>query len=79
MNLEELLCQVDDFCQAFMPEWEATLVNEGVCQKPWQCQMSVSEIMTIMILFHQHHHRNFKHFYQIYVGRIWQKAFPNRR
>ena len=54
MSLEELFCQVDDFCQVFMPKWEATLIDEGVCQKPWQCRMSASEIMTIIILFYQH-------------------------
>ena len=77
MSLEELYCQVDDFCLAFMPEWEASLIGEGVCHKPWQCQMSASEIMTIMILFHQHHDRNFKHFYQGYVCRVWPDAFPH--
>ena len=50
MSLEELFCQVDDFCQAFMPEWETTLVNEAIGQKPWQYQMSASEIMTIETL-----------------------------
>ena len=78
MSLEELFCQVDDFCLLFMPEWEATLMEEGVCHKPWQCQMSASEIMTIVILFHQHHYRNFKHFYRNYVCHVWQDAFPKR-
>ena len=67
MSLEKLFYQVDDFCQVFMPEWEATLVNEAIGQKPWQCQMSASKIMTIMMLFHQDH-----------GCRVWQRAFPKR-
>ena len=61
-----------------MPEWEVTLVNEGVCHKPWQGHMSASDIMTIMILFHQHHYRNFKHFYQGHGCCVWQSACPKR-
>ena len=38
---------------AFMGGWEATLIQEGICKKGWECQISASEIMTIMILFHQ--------------------------
>lgn len=76
MSLEELFCQVDDFCQIFMPQWEATLIDEGVSQKTWQCQMAPSEIMTIMILFHQRHYRNFKHFYTDHVARFMRTDFP---
>jgi hypothetical protein len=76
MILEELFCQVDDFCKRFMPQWEATLISEGVQQKHWQCQMTASEIITIMILFHQSHFRNFKHFYLDYIGSYFRKAFP---
>jgi hypothetical protein len=61
MILEELYCQVDDFNQGFMCEWEATLIENKVSKKSWECQMSASEIMTIMILFHQKNYRTFKH------------------
>jgi transposase len=32
--------------------------------------------MTILIAFHQHHYRNFKHFYWEMVCRYWGSAFP---
>jgi hypothetical protein len=35
MILEDLFCQVDDFCQAFMPDWEQSLIDQGVCRKAW--------------------------------------------
>jgi Transposase DDE domain len=77
MILEELYCQVDDFNQSFMVDWEATLIEEGVCKRSWECQMSASEIMTIMILFHQKNYRTFKHFYTGYVAIFLKQYFPN--
>jgi len=76
MILEELYCLVDDFSQEFMGGWEATLIQEGVCKKSWECQMSASEIMTIMILFHKKNYRKFKHFYIGYVSLFLKKEFP---
>lgn len=76
MILEDLYCQVDDFCQAFMPEWHKSLVDNGVRKKPWSCQMSCSEIMTILLLFHQQRYRDFKTFYTKHVQLYLQKEFP---
>ena len=70
MIIEDLFCQVDDFCQAFMPDWEQSLIDQGVCRKAWQCQMAPSEIMTVVILFHQASYRNFKNFYIGYIQRF---------
>ncbi|WP_071880716.1 IS982 family transposase [[Leptolyngbya] sp. PCC 7376] len=38
--------------------------------------LSLSEIMTILIAFHQSHYRNFKYFYLLMMRHYWQKAFP---
>lgn len=77
MILENLFCQVDDFCQDFMPGWEQTLIDQSLCKKSWQCQMDPSEIMTIVILFHQASYRNFKNFYTGYVQRFLKAEFPH--
>lgn len=39
--------------------------------------MSTSEIMTIVICFHQSNHRDFKNFYTGFVARYWHNYFPN--
>ena len=39
--------------------------------------MSYAEVMTILILFHQSHYRNFKWFYREYVSKTLNDAFPN--
>jgi len=36
----------------------------------------LSEIMTILIAFHQNHYRDFKHFYLNQVQQQWHSAFP---
>ena len=77
MILEEMFCQVDDFCNLFMPSWETCLLEQGLQKKTWQCQMSSSEIMTILILFHQQRYRNFKTFYTEHVQKYLKKEFPD--
>ena len=77
MTLEEIFCQIDDFCELFMPSWEKQLIDHGLARKYWQCQMSASEIMTIVVLFHEKQYRNFKTFYEGYVKRYLADAFPN--
>lgn len=39
-------------------------------------QLSLSEIMTILVAFHQNHYRNFKHYYLDFVSVYWRDAFP---
>ena len=76
INLEEQFCQLDDFCQSFYPDWEATLIENKQQKKTWSCSMAPSEIMMIIILFHQTYHRNFKFFYTEYLPIAHNKDFP---
>lgn len=76
-NLTELFCTVDDFCKLFLPEWNKHLLSSEIKKRNRASKLSISELMTIMIAFHQSHYRNFKNFYTGYVMRIWQKEFPN--
>lgn len=75
-SLEELFCHIDDFCQAFEPQWQATLIGNGLKRRNRARSLSLSEIMTILVSFHQQSYRNFKHFYQKQVCRYWTLEFP---
>lgn len=75
-SLEELFCCVDDFCQTFEPQWERQLLSNGLQQRKRDRNLSLSEIMTILIGFHQSCYRNFKAYYQEKVQQQWQDAFP---
>lgn len=75
-SLEELFCCVDDFCQAFEPQWERQLLGNGLQRRKRSRSLCLSEIMTILIGFHQSCYRNFKTYYQEWVQRHFQPAFP---
>lgn len=58
-----LFCHVDDFCTSFEPQWKHQLFERGGIKRVRAKSLCLSEIMTILIAFHQNHYRNFKHFY----------------
>lgn len=76
MSLVELFCHVDDFWQAFQPNWYEHLLEEGERQRLRPAQLSESEIMTIMIHFHQSGYRTFKDYYTRYVRKHLSGEFP---
>jgi len=75
-SLLELFVSVDDFCQVFLPFWERKLMQDGSKKRRRAGQMSVSEIMTILIYFHQSHYRDFKTYYIDHVCEHLSKEFP---
>lgn len=76
MSLLELFCDVDDFCQSFEPEWQRHLLQSQSIKRVRVAQLSISEIMTIMIHFHQSHYRDFKTYYTDYVCIHLRREFP---
>ena len=62
-SLTELFCQIDDFCQSFEPEWEKRLLADGRKKRRRAASLSLSELMTLAVLFHQLRYRQFKSFY----------------
>ncbi len=63
MRLLELFVDVDDFCLSFLPLWEQRLLAEGSTCRRRKGQLRVSEVMAIIIHFHQSHYRDFKAYY----------------
>ena len=76
-RLLNLFCDIDDFCQSFVPQWQRDLVAAGQKHRHRQQRLSTSEIMTIIIHFHQSHYRDFKTFYTVHVQQHLSKEFPN--
>lgn len=75
-SLLELFCDVDDFCQVFLPLWSQQLLASGAKERQRARSMTISEIMTILIAFHQSHYRDFKAYYFEQVMKYWQPEFP---
>jgi hypothetical protein len=76
MSLLELFCSVDDFTQNFSPQLKSMQISDGKSReragKLWP-----SEIMTILIHFHQSHYRTFKAYYTEYVQIHLENDFPH--
>lgn len=75
-SLVELFCDVDDFCQVFLPKFTAHLLANGIRKRKRARSLSISEVMTILIHFHQSHYRNFKAYYCKHVMVHMQSEFP---
>ena len=75
-KLVETYCDVDDFCQLFIPHWQRLLLDNGEMKRNRPCRLSPAEVMTIIIHFHQSHYRDFKNYYLHYVCRQLKPYFP---
>lgn len=72
-KITEIYCLSDDFCKEFM----ATLSITTLGNKPKKAPiLSDSEVITIMILFHDKGYRNMKHFYTQHVQKHLTHLFP---
>src|SRR5215213_6733376 len=76
MSVLELFCHVDDFCRAFEPKWHQQCLASGSKHRNRARELALSEIMTILILFHQSHYRTFKAFYTEHVCVDLGSEFP---
>ncbi len=75
LSLLHLFCSVDDFCQSFSLQRRLCSSNAPRSRNRKR-QLADSEIMTILIAFHQSRYRDFKTFYLAYVCSHWRSEFP---
>ena len=76
MSLTRLFCDIDDFCQGFIDEWEKTQLTDGTKKRRRQRSLSHSEIITLIVFYHQSGYRTFKWFYERHVCKNRTKEFP---
>src|SRR5919199_1746327 len=74
MDILPLFCDIDDFCQFFEPLWEQRLLETR--QRRRASTLCLSEVMTIIVLFHASSYRNFKAYYTEQVLKHYVWAFP---
>lgn len=68
----KLCCLIDDFCQEFEPLWKRYLLTHGQKKRRRRSALSLSELMPLIVLFHQLGHRQFRRFYLDYACRHWR-------
>jgi len=71
-----LFYDVDNFCNEFEPVLNKSLIDEGKKQRIKESSLSLSEVMTIVILFHSSNYRHFKAYYTEYVIKYMEQYFP---
>lgn len=75
-KVTEIFCSIDDFCIDFVPNFHSFLIGQSRKRnKP--SKITLSEVMTIQVLFHISGYRNFKTFYNGYVCQHLSSWFPN--
>ena len=74
MEILPLFCDIDDFCLLFEPLWQRQLLETR--QRRRASTLCLSEVMTIIVLFHASHYRDFKSYYTEHVMRSLAWAFP---
>jgi hypothetical protein len=76
MNILPIFCEIDDFCLLFEPVWQRQQLAAALRQRNRASSLALSEVMTIIVLFHASGYRNFKTFYTGYVCKHLWWAFP---
>jgi hypothetical protein len=78
MNVTQIFCDADDFCQGFIPDWEKTLLEpeEKTITRTRARSVCESEIITLVVCYHLSGYRTFKWFYQRYAQKFLLADFP---
>lgn len=74
MSLLEMFCNVDEFCVRMDAQQAAKQLGKG--KRGVQATLCWSEVMTILIHFHQSHYRDFKAYYIEHVQKELRSEFP---
>ena len=75
MSIRILFCHVDDFCQ-WLTTWENAKLLGMTRKRGPAPRLSMSEVMTILIHFHQSHYLDFKAYYRQQVCKHMRSEFP---
>jgi hypothetical protein len=76
MEIIAMFSDIDDFCLEFEPQYNKRLLKEAEKQRDKEKRLNISEIMTIMVWFHQSGYRTFKDYYIKEVMKHLMWAFP---
>jgi len=74
--LEEIYCLIDDFCKQFEQINRGHILPNPERKRDKGCALSISEIMTIVVMFHLSRYRTFKDFYITCILLRYKSYFP---
>lgn len=67
---------IDNFCKAFLRFWRRFLLTNGLAKRIKECNLCLSEIMTLLVYFHMSGFRTFKDYYTKHVCQNLRQEFP---
>ncbi len=79
MCIIQLFCDIHDFILKYEKQ-KTSQSSEDIntfIKRNRVCRLHISEVMTILVFFHQSNHRTFKHYYQQKVQQELGWAFPH--
>lgn len=76
MDILTVFFDIDEFCKLFEPRFNARLLAGAVKKRNRARSLSLSEVMTILVLFHASGYRNLKQFYLEFVCQHLRSEFP---
>jgi transposase len=76
MDIVTMFCDIDDFCRHLLTAQYPQLAAHSSQSKPYRSRLTLSEVMTILVLFHVSHYRTFKHFYLAHLLVQRRGEFP---
>jgi len=78
MDIVRLFVDCDEFCRGTLPELSAqqSRLSDGKKHRQRESGLTMSEVMTIVILFQSSGFRNFKTYYTMHVCAHLRKEFP---
>jgi hypothetical protein len=76
MDILALFFDIDEFCKLFEPAWKHHLLAGNCRRRNRKRRLSLSEVMTILVLFHRSGYRNLKQFYLEFICQHLRSEFP---
>ena len=74
--LTKIFCEIDDFMQEFEENYKKKLIADKNSNVKYNSRLSMSEVMTILVYYHNYGNRTFKDFYLKTVQKILKPYFP---
>jgi len=74
--LTKIFCEIDDFMQEFEEEYKKRLIEDKESKIKFNSRLTLSEVMSILVYYHNYGNRTFKDFYLKTVCKSLKSYFP---
>lgn len=76
MDIVTVFCEIDDFYKVFEKIWKSRMIS-GKRVRNRRGRLSMAEVMTILVMYHESGYKNLKSFYLREIALKYRKEFPS--